>query len=452
VALAFVNRAQNTVTSAPLSAVSTSAASHTAGNLLVVYVLFPISGGASSVTLGDTAGNSYTAVGSPYTGVTGNVMQLFYKANCLGNAANVVTATVDAGTATYFAISVRQFSGAETSSVLESAPPSATGPFTPIDSGTVTVTASSAVIMAGIFALNDGSVAGSGYSLDQFGAGGSDAQYFADEYHIVTASESATATCTTGLWGIVAAAFKVAGDAGSSGFQIDAFQGDGFQDGRIFNPQSVVPGTLALVLTSFAPTITTHNESSFQTNAWQGEGFQVGWQFNFVGAVPGTLALVLTPFTPTVVATANRFVTPGTLALTLTPFVPTIVATANAFVVPDTLALVVTTFVPSVAVALVPNLSAFQLDAWQGDAFQMGEPFTATPSRVAKNYGYGAEVMPSGKFKWSRAWEQKFAEDRMLAERAKVKSRFEDFDAFVLEAWRTQEDDDLVLSATSFPW
>jgi hypothetical protein len=237
--------------------------------------------------------------------------------------------------------------------------------------------------------------------------------------------------------------------AAPSSFQVTAFQPNAFQEGSFFNPQSVVPGTLALALTPFTPTVVAtanqsvtpgtlslvltpftptvlayHNQSGFQT-AFQTDAFQVGWQFSFKSAVPGTLALTLTPFTPTVAATANKFVTPGTLALTLTPFVPTVVATANKFVVPGTLALTLTTFAPTVA---------------------------ATGGRVGKNYGSGAEVMPQAPFKWSKAWEQKFAEDRMLAERAKAKARFEDFDAFVLEAWRTQEDDDLVLSATSFPW
>jgi hypothetical protein len=236
--------------------------------------------------------------------------------------------------------------------------------------------------------------------------------------------------------------------AGSSSFQGTAFQPNSFQEGSFFNPQLVTPGTLALALTPFTPTVLNpqsatpgtlalvltpfaptvlayHNQSGFQTS-FQTDAFQVGWQFSFKSAVPGTLALTLTPFTPTVAATANKFVTPGTLALTLTPFVPTVVATANKFVVPGTLALTLTPFAPTVV--------------------------ATGAGKKAKNYGSGAEVMPQAPFKWSKAWEQKFAEDRMLAERERARERFEDFDRFALAAWREQEDEDLLLAASGFPW
>ncbi len=209
-ALAFVNRDQNTPAFSAASSASTAGISHSAGNLLVVYCFFTNGSGASSITLGDTAGNSYTAIGSPFTGITGNTMQLHYKANCLGNASNVVTATVDAGTSGVFALSVRQFSGAATTSVLEASPASANGTGTAASSGSVTVTATDAIIVAGLFADNDGITAGSGYSADSFDISPTAGSLFADEYHIVTASESATATVTFSNWGVVAAAFKIA--------------------------------------------------------------------------------------------------------------------------------------------------------------------------------------------------------------------------------------------------
>ncbi len=91
--------------------------------------------------------------------------------------------------------------------------------------------------------------------------------------------------------------------AGSAGFQGNAFQPNAFQEGSFFNPQLVTPGTLALALTPFTPTVATprlvtpgtlalvltpfaptvlayHNQSGFQT-AFQGDAFQVGWQFSF---------------------------------------------------------------------------------------------------------------------------------------------------------------------------
>jgi hypothetical protein len=211
VALAFINRDQNTVTATPTTTAATAGITHTAGNLLVAFAFFANNTGASSVTLSDTAGNSYTGVGSPYIGLANSVSQLFYAKNCLGNASNVVTSTLNAGNSAYMALSVRQFSGAETGTVLEASPASASGTGTAIDSGSVTVTAASAIIMAGIFAVtNAGFAPGSGYTLDAFAADPAAGEFFADEYKIVTASEAATATITAAQWEIVAAAFKIA--------------------------------------------------------------------------------------------------------------------------------------------------------------------------------------------------------------------------------------------------
>ena len=116
-ALAFVNRAECTVSASSLPSAATAAISHTAGNLLVVGVSFQTAGGATSVTLSDTAGNTYTPIGSLLVR-GGNRMQLWYCPNCLGNASNIVTATTVGGNSTELAVSVLQFSGADTSAPL----------------------------------------------------------------------------------------------------------------------------------------------------------------------------------------------------------------------------------------------------------------------------------------------------------------------------------------------
>lgn len=69
-----------------------------------------------------------------------------------------------------------------------------------------------------------------------------------------------------------------------------------------------------------------------------------------VTVTPGTLALTLTTFAPTVTATANITVTPGKLALTLSTFAPTVTATANVTVTPGVLALTLSTYAPTVTV------------------------------------------------------------------------------------------------------
>jgi hypothetical protein len=112
-----------------------------------------------------------------------------------------------------------------------------------------------------------------------------------------------------------------------SAFQQNAFQGDGFQEGRTFDLQVVVPTTATLTLTTFAPTVTaTQNQL----------------------VVPTTKALVITTFAPTVTASDHKVVTPTTATLTLTTFAPVVTATDHQVVTPGVAALVLTTFAPTV--------------------------------------------------------------------------------------------------------
>jgi hypothetical protein len=91
----------------------------------------------------------------------------------------------------------------------------------------------------------------------------------------------------------------------------------------------VIPGTAALTLTTFAPTVTvTANKN----------------------VVPGTATLTITRFAPTV--STPRNVTPGLAALTLTTFAPTVSAGGNVEVVPGRASLILTTFAPTVATPL----------------------------------------------------------------------------------------------------
>jgi len=82
---------------------------------------------------------------------------------------------------------------------------------------------------------------------------------------------------------------------------------------------AVIPGTLALTLTTYAPTIAIDYR-----------------------AVPPTLALVLTTYASTVLT--PRLVTPSTLALTLTTYAPVF----GIGVIPSTLALILTTYAPTI--------------------------------------------------------------------------------------------------------
>lgn len=201
-AIAFVNRTEG-YTGAPVAALSAAAANHSAGNLLWVWANVQNAGATPVVT--DTALNTYTMIGSPFQRPgNSNWLVQFYAKNITGNASNIVIITTP--TSGYTAIGVRQFSGCDLTAPLIT---SATGS----GSGTALATSSlaiaqSAVICAGMEADGQGLVAGSGYTLTRVSDGlGS---YTADEYHLVSASEAATATAGSGPWTMVAAAFAAA--------------------------------------------------------------------------------------------------------------------------------------------------------------------------------------------------------------------------------------------------
>jgi hypothetical protein len=207
-AIAFVNRAQGGG-SVSASSIISPAAAHTAGNLLVALMTFDASGGNfSSIT--DTAGNTWIQAGTEtLAGPGNNKLRIYYAYNCLGNASNVVTVNLSAGTV-YRSLVVLQFSGIQTSSDPLSDNKAGTGSSTSIASSSLTVTASSEVICAIIIGVHDTIVGGSGYTLTSFAITGDPNKYYADEYHIVSASEAATGTQSTGSWDIKAASFKIA--------------------------------------------------------------------------------------------------------------------------------------------------------------------------------------------------------------------------------------------------
>jgi hypothetical protein len=108
---ALVNFSSGSQQNGPFTTSSSTAASLTAGNTVVVCMRW----GATAVT--DTAGNTYTKlpfVANPFnvSGTDGG--QFWYVTNCLGNAANVVTATLPTTTVggnTFTWIAVWQISG-----------------------------------------------------------------------------------------------------------------------------------------------------------------------------------------------------------------------------------------------------------------------------------------------------------------------------------------------------
>lgn len=142
-------------------------------------------------------------------------------------------------------------------------------------------------------------------------------------------------------------------------------------------PRLVTPPTLALVLTTFAPTVPAPRLVTPPTLALVLTTFAPVVSAG-VRITPPTLALVLTTFAP--VITTPRLVTPPTLALILTPFAPTI--SAPRLVTPPTLALILTTFAPTVSAPrlVTPPTLALSLTTF---APTVAAPRLVTPPTLA---------------------------------------------------------------------
>ncbi len=129
-------------------------------------------------------------------------------------------------------------------------------------------------------------------------------------------------------------------DTAESYFNVyNAEQGAGYKPKLVVtyslpDPQLVTPSTLALTITTYAPSIV-------------------------IGTVitPSTLALALTTYAPTVLT--PRLVTPAVLALVLTAYAPTILTPVLA--TPGTLALAITTYIPSVTIGTLSTPSTLAL-------------------------------------------------------------------------------------------
>ena len=103
-------------------------------------------------------------------------------------------------------------------------------------------------------------------------------------------------------------------------------------------PVVVTPGTLAMVLATFAPVVI----------------------LNTI-IVPSVLALTLSTFAPTVTASDHQTVTPSIAALTTSTFAPVVTASDHKTVVPDVASLTTTSFAPSVILGTVVTPSTATL-------------------------------------------------------------------------------------------
>lgn len=210
-AIVHVSRAVGGIADATATdTASTNAQAHTAGNTLIALVSWNTFRDFTS--LSNTAGDMWVQVGSQTTG-SSNDMRIYCVASTAGHGTDVVTLVVDA-TTQYFGLVVHEFSGVSGCTPDGTAAANDIG--TAIDSGSVTVTAAQAVIVA--YMLGSPAItAGSGYTLTNFAFTGTDAtKYWADEWKVVTASEAATATASSGAWMIIAASLPATAGGGAA--------------------------------------------------------------------------------------------------------------------------------------------------------------------------------------------------------------------------------------------
>lgn len=124
----------------------------------------------------------------------------------------------------------------------------------------------------------------------------------------------------------------------------------------VSTPRLVTPTTLALTISTFAPTVTVGVRVTPTTLALTISAFAPTVSTPRL-VTPTTLALTISAFAPTV--STPRLVTPGTLALTVSAFVPTV--STPRLVTPTTLALTISTFAPTVTVGNVVTPSTLVL-------------------------------------------------------------------------------------------
>ncbi len=197
---------------------------------------------------------------------------------------------------------------------------------------------------------------------------------------------------------------------------------------------TVTPTTLALVLSEFAPTVTTPRLVTPSTLALVLSEFAPTVPIGTI-VTPGVLALSLSTFVPTVTATANQLVTPPTLALTLATFAPAATATENQLVTPSVLALILSEFAPTVTVGAAVTVTPGTL----AQALAFFAPTVTLSTYVA----YGAPFLYTAA-NWNAAVEF-FLEVYLKAIAGTVRARlYNDTDATVVA------DSGLSTAATSY--
>ena len=180
---------------------------NTAGNLIVVYVLWDNPG---TVTVSDTKGNTYTPGTARQTWGTSWSSEVFYVSNVLGGT-NTVKATFGTALTSFGIVYAHEYSGVATASPLD-ASSSAVGTAASMSSGAVNATSANDLLFAAGASANTVTTPGTGFSarLTSFG------NLTEDRLASTTGSYAGTATQNGTAWVMQLVAFR-AGHSGGNG-------------------------------------------------------------------------------------------------------------------------------------------------------------------------------------------------------------------------------------------
>jgi hypothetical protein len=194
-AIALVNTTSGEVGGTPASTVAATAASHTAGNLLVVMT--KASSAVTVTGVADTAGNTFVqcTASAANAGGGGGSSDVWYAKNITGNGSNVVTVTFS-GTSAFTAVIVHQYSVASKTAPFEVGQSGTGGPavtsvtsgsFSPAGSGNVNVAIGTQSVGAGTW------TAGTNYVLVKLSGATVNVQ---SEHRLAAPSGAQTASIT----------------------------------------------------------------------------------------------------------------------------------------------------------------------------------------------------------------------------------------------------------------
>src|SRR5215218_1891029 len=157
---AFVQGRANEISSGTTNSLAFDSA-NTAGNLIVVYVVWSNRG---SVTLSDSGGNTYAAVAPDSRWGSGNAWrsQVFYAKNIAGGA-NTVTASFGSSITSFGQIYIHEYSGLDRTNPLDTGA-AAVGTASAMNSGAATTSNANDLIFGAGASRNTVTATGTGFT------------------------------------------------------------------------------------------------------------------------------------------------------------------------------------------------------------------------------------------------------------------------------------------------